>query len=64
MNANDPKILSPKTTATALAEVISVCESTVIYAMFMKTYKVVTAGTATTMLLGMFLKVKYANRDF
>lgn len=30
MNANDPKILSPKTTATALAVVISVCESTVI----------------------------------
>ena len=60
-NENGPKTLSPNVTATALAFIISGIESTVIYAIFMKTYKAVTIGTLIIILLGMFLKYEWTN---
>jgi hypothetical protein len=56
--ANGPRTRSPNVTATALAVVISGMDSTVMYAMFIKTYSPVTIGTLIAILLGMFLQRK------
>lgn len=54
-NENDPRVFSPKVNPTASELIISFFSSTIMYAMFMKTYKPVIIGTAIAIDRGMFL---------